>query len=89
MAYRRRRKSPLSSLITFAIAWAILSEIFPLYEIWGLLLTAGICGVAAFLVGRAVGKREGTKVDDKGETAGHEIAQELPHDTLFTGNPLF
>ena len=61
MAYRRRRKSPLSSLITFAIAWAILSEIFPLYEIWGLLLTAGICGVAAFLVGRAVGKREGAK----------------------------
>ena len=61
MAYRRRKKSPLSSLISFAIAWAILSEIFPLYELWGLLLTAGIGAAVAFIVGRAVGKNEAAK----------------------------
>lgn len=61
MAYRRRRKSPLSSLISFAITWAILSEIFPLYELWGLLITAGLGAAVAFIVGRAVGKREAAK----------------------------
>ena len=58
MAYRRRRKSPLSSLISFAIAWAILSEFFPLYELWGLLLTLGLGAAVAFIVGKAVGKNE-------------------------------
>ncbi len=58
MAYRRRKKSPISSLISFAITWAILAEIFPLYELWGLLLTAGIGALVAFFVGRAAGRRE-------------------------------
>lgn len=65
MAYRRKKRSPLSSLISFAITWAILSEIFPLYELWGLLLTVGLGAFVAFLVGRAVGKREASSGAEK------------------------
>ncbi|MCR5663737.1 MAG: 5-bromo-4-chloroindolyl phosphate hydrolysis family protein [Oscillospiraceae bacterium] len=50
--YNRRRKRPSGPFYTFAIVWLILSGIIPIYELWGLLMTAGICLSAAFLFGR-------------------------------------
>lgn len=58
MANRRRKKNPASSILTFAVTWAILSAFFPLYELWGLVMTLGLGFLAAFLVGRASGKNE-------------------------------
>ena len=65
MAYRRNKRNPFSTLFTFAIAWAILAEIFPLYELWGLLMTLGLGAAAAFLVGRATGRKEAQAAQKK------------------------
>ena len=56
MAYRRRRKGPLSSLFGFLITFAILSSVFEDFSIFFALGLALIVGGAAFLIGHAVGK---------------------------------
>ena len=52
MARRRNRRGGVSSIYSFAITWIILSAFFPLYRIWGLLATLGICSGVAYLIGR-------------------------------------
>ena len=58
---RWRRKSFLSRIYSFAVAWAVLSFIFPLYRLTGLLTVAGISLAVAFLMGKAVGRSEGSE----------------------------
>ena len=58
MAYHRHNKNPAATIFTYAVAWAILSSIFPLYEFWGLLMTVGLAFLTVFLAGKARGKRE-------------------------------
>ncbi len=57
MARNVRRRSGVSSIYSFAITWLILSTIFPMYEIWSLLLTLGLCSFVSYLVGKAVGRK--------------------------------
>lgn len=61
MGRRNRRRPRVSSIYSFAIAWLILSGIFPMYELGYILLTAGISVLVAYLVGRAAGRREQNK----------------------------
>ena len=52
----KKKKKSVSPIYTFAITWLILSLIIPLYKIWGLLFTAGLCCFTAFIAGRISAK---------------------------------
>ena len=68
MARRRRKRSGVSSIYSFAITWLILSAFFPLSRLWGLLATLGICSGVAYLFGRRSARKE----------AKEETAREAP-----------
>ena len=53
MARRNRRRSGVRSIYSFAITWLILSMFMPMYQIWGLLATLGLCSFVSYFVGRA------------------------------------
>ena len=57
MNNRRKGGSFLPPLYVFAIIWLFSSIAFPLYELWGLLLTLGLCSLGAFIAGKASAKR--------------------------------
>ena len=61
----RRRRSGVRSIYTFILTWIILSAFFPLYQIWGILMTLGIGLLTAYLVGRAVGKKDAAKTEEQ------------------------
>lgn len=69
---RRGRRRPVGPIYTFAFVWMMMAGIFPIYRIWGLLLTVG----GAFLAGKvaeriAMNKRslQDEKTAPKQETA--------------------
>lgn len=64
MRNRQKKRALLGRIYSFAVSWAVLSFIFPLYRLTGLLAVAGISAAVAFLLGRALGKSE------RGEDAG-------------------
>ncbi|MBQ6403389.1 MAG: 5-bromo-4-chloroindolyl phosphate hydrolysis family protein [Oscillospiraceae bacterium] len=76
MASRRRRKSPLSSLFSFIITFAILSAVFENFEIWVSLLLAALVGGVAFLIGHATGKNAAAK-----ETSSESAKKTAPRTT--------
>ena len=47
MRNRRGRGSFLAPIYVFAIIWLFSSVFFPLYDLWGILLTLGLCSLAA------------------------------------------
>ncbi|MBR3294067.1 MAG: 5-bromo-4-chloroindolyl phosphate hydrolysis family protein [Oscillospiraceae bacterium] len=55
---RRRRRVYASPFYTFALMWLLLSGVFPLYRISGLLLTLFLCTGAAYFAGRIAASRE-------------------------------
>ena len=66
----KKKKKSVSPIYTFALTWLILSLIIPLYKIWGLLITAGLCCFTAFIAGRISAKRS-----RKDEAAEQEVKQ--------------
>jgi len=56
-----RRRRGTSPIYTFAITWALMSVIFPIYRIWGLVLIIGLSCLASFLAGRAAAKKDNEK----------------------------
>lgn len=52
---RRHRTSPI---YTFAITWALMSVIFPIYRIWGIILILGLSCLASYLAGRSAAKKD-------------------------------
>lgn len=48
----KKKKKSVSPIYTFALTWLVLSLIFPLHKIWGLLFTVALCSCAAFIAGR-------------------------------------
>ena len=73
---RRRRKSFLSRIYSFAVSWAILSFIFPLFAPLGFLAVLGFSAAIAFLVGKAVGKKENGENETTENVAGTKRASE-------------
>lgn len=73
---RRRRKTFLSRIYSFAISWAILSFIFPLFAPLGFLAVLGFSALAAFLVGKAVGRKENGEKAEYSNVAGTKRASE-------------
>lgn len=51
---RKRRRS--GSVYTFAITWAVMSLIFPIYRIWGLVFILGLSCLASYLAGLTAAK---------------------------------
>ena len=76
MNNRGRNNRPLAPIYVFAIVWLFSSIFFPLYELWGLLLTLGLCIGGAFIAGRASAKRAQRKEKEAVEEAARKAAEE-------------
>ena len=74
--FNRRRSGP-RSIYSFLITWIIFSAFFPLYEIWGLMLTLGAGLGIAYLVGRAAAKKEAA------QEAPRQEVKEAPKKTTY------
>ena len=57
MQKQKKKKKSVSPIYTFALTWLVLSLIFPLHKIWGLLITVALCSFTAFIAGRISAKR--------------------------------
>ena len=54
---RRKRRLFASPFYTFAIIWLVMSGILPLYDLFGILATIGVCLGGAFLAGKISASR--------------------------------
>ena len=75
MGNRRRGGGFLTPLYVFAIIWLFSSIAFPLYELWGILMTLGLCSLGAFIAGKASAKRALKKEKEAAEAAAVKAAQ--------------
>ena len=76
MGNNRRGGRSLAPLYVFAIIWLFSSVAFPLYELWGILLTLGLCSLGAFIAGKASAKRAMKKEKEAAEAAAAKAAAE-------------
>ena len=74
----KKKKKSVSPIYTFAITWLILSLIIPLYKIWGLLITAGLCCFTAFIAGRISAKRSAREEAEEQQVKQAEEKQAPP-----------
>ena len=58
MARHNRKKRHTSPIYTFAGVWLVAACFLPMYRLWALLLTLGLAGFSAYLVGKHAGKKE-------------------------------
>ena len=58
MARKDKKKKAVKVIYGFTIAWIIAAAFLPLYNIWYLLLAAGISGFVACLLGRSSVQKE-------------------------------
>lgn len=64
--FRRRRGPGAHSIYSFLITWLIISALFPMYELGGLLVALSLGLGVAYLVGRFAGKRDALKDQQSG-----------------------
>ena len=76
MGNRRGRGGFLAPMYVFAIIWLFSAICFPLYEVWGILLTLGLCAAGAFIAGKASAKRAMKKEREAAEAAAAKAAEE-------------
>ena len=76
MGNRRRGGGFLPPLYVFAIIWLFSSIAFPLYELWGILLTLGLCSLGAFIAGKASARRALKKEKEALAAAAAKAAEE-------------
>ena len=60
-----RRRRGTGSIYTFAVTWALLSVIFPVFRVWGLALILALSSFAAYIAGLISGKKN--SADDSSE----------------------
>lgn len=58
MSKHNRKKKKVASVYTFAGVWLAAACFLPLYRLWALLLTLGLAGFSAYLVGKHAAKKE-------------------------------
>ena len=58
MSKHNRKKKKVAPVYTFAGVWLAAACFLPLYRLWALLLTFGLAGFSAYLVGKHAGKKE-------------------------------
>ena len=76
MSNRKKRKSSALPIYVFLLIWLFSSTVFPLYELWGILITIGLCSLGAFIAGRASAKRAMKKEKAEAEAAAAKAAEE-------------
>ena len=76
MGNRRKGGGFLAPLYVFAILWLFSAVTFPLYELWGILLTLGLCTLGAFIAGKASAKRALKKEKEAQAAAAAKAAEE-------------
>ncbi len=76
MGNRRRGGGFLTPMYVFAILWLLSATCFPLYELWGILVTLGLCTFGAFIAGKASAKRAQKKEKEAAEAAAVKKAEE-------------
>ncbi len=76
MRNHRGRGGFLTPLYVFAIIWLFSATFFPLYELWGILLTLGLCSIGAFIAGKASAKRAMKKEKEAADAAAASIAKQ-------------
>ncbi len=76
MGNRRRGGGFLTPMYVFAILWLFSAISFPLYELWGILVTLGLCTFGAFIAGKASAKRAQKKEKEAAEAAAAKLAEE-------------
>ncbi len=57
MARNYRRRPGVGPVYSFAIAWILMSMMLPMYRIWALLFSLGVCSFVSYLVGKAAGRK--------------------------------
>lgn len=80
MSRFNRRRSGRRSIYSFIIAWIIFATLFPLYEIWGLLLALGAGLGIAYLIGRA---SAGKAAKDQPASAAKQEGKEQAKKTTY------
>ena len=58
LSKHNRKKKKVAPVYTFAGVWLAAACFLPLYRLWALLLTLGLAGFSAYLVGKHAGKKE-------------------------------
>ena len=58
MSKHNRKKKKVAPVYTFAGVWLAAACFLPLYRLWALLLTLGLAGFSAYLVGKHAAKKE-------------------------------
>ena len=68
MSRQKNSRTGVGAIYAFAFSWLLLSLIVPLYKVWGLLLTLGVCCFVSFLAGRgSVKKRKAAQEAERRE----------------------
>lgn len=65
MAGKSDNNKPVGFIYSFALAWLVLSLIFPLHELWGLALVALISAVVSLIFGKAGSSRRKKKSEKR------------------------
>ena len=73
---RKRRRFSAAPIYVFLLIWLFSSTVFPLYELWGILITLGLCSIGAFIAGRASANRAAKKEKAEAEAAAAKAAEE-------------
>ena len=83
MARRNNRRPGVKPFYTFALSWLFLSAFLPMFRLSTLVLSAGLCGVLSYFLGRSRGRQEkkaeeaAATVEEKAEEAKEEAAEEV------------
>ena len=85
MRHRRKRRRG-GSLYSYALAWAVLSFIFPIYRVWGLALIAGIGWLASSFMSSILSLFH-TEKEEKTVVEKEEIRQEQKAEPVKTTVP--
>ena len=80
MARRNNRRSGVKPFYTFALSWLFLSAFLPMFRLSTLVLSAGLCGVLSYFLGRSRGREE-KKTEEAARKAQVEAAQVKPQYT--------
>ncbi len=65
MAGKSDNNKPVGFIYSFALAWLVLSLIFPLHELWGLALVALVSTIIALIFGKAGSSRRKKKAEKR------------------------
>lgn len=58
LARRDRRRRSTRPIYGFALTWVFMSLLLPMYKLWALLLSVGVCSFVSYLLGKSAARKE-------------------------------